>query len=74
MSVDTRLHAQCVSCGRLTDRGAKATLHEVVGFERDRSQGGTNHLLFRKRTGRVMCSRCAHTRQLTGSAEQEALL
>jgi hypothetical protein len=73
MAVDPR-RAPCVECARPTHVEASGTAHEVVGFERYRDQGGTNHVLFRHRTGRVMCDRCATAKQATGNAGQEALL
>jgi hypothetical protein len=48
---------RCIRCGTeiVTTRGIA---YEVTGFEVDREQGGTNHVLFRQRTGKVMCQRC----------------
>jgi hypothetical protein len=48
-------------------------LFEIVGFERERSQGGTNHVVARRRTGRIVGSCCARRVQ-AGVVEQEALL
>ena len=49
------------------------TSDEIVGFERERSQGGTNHVVARRRTGRVVGPCCARRVQ-AGVVEQEALL
>lgn len=64
----------CVECGKPIDVYGYGVVHEVKGFERGRSAGGTNHVLFRERTGRVMCQVCAHTKQNTGNASQGSLL
>jgi len=66
--------APCAECGRPTSVLARSTAYEVVGFERSRGQGGTNHVLFRKRTGRVMCAGCVALKASTGNAQQGALL
>lgn len=43
-------------CGtEIVSRGA---WHQVVGFEQDRSAGGTNALALRKRTEKVACNAC----------------
>jgi hypothetical protein len=46
---------------------------EVVGYHRPREQGGQNHVLFRRETGRFMCATCVARKQATGRAGQEAL-
>jgi len=48
-------------------------LYEITGFERDRSAGGTNHVIARQRTGRVVCDEHALMVQ-DGRVGQEALL
>lgn len=37
---------------------------EVVGFEAEREQGGTNHVELRKRTGVVWCATCVDVEKL----------
>lgn len=65
----------CLACGRQVDLLRSSGLaYEVIGYERERSAGGTNHVLFRRRTGRVLCQVCVHTRRDTGNAMQESLL
>jgi hypothetical protein len=61
----------CASCGRPVER---VELHEIVGFERDRSAGGTNHVVARHRTGRVVGSCCALRVQAGVPVEQGTLL
>lgn len=46
---------------------------EVVGFEADRHQGGTNHVELRRRTGRVWCATCVDIAK-HGLTEQGAML
>lgn len=36
----------------------KGAAFEIIGFEESRGAGGTNHVLWRKRTGKVMCPKC----------------
>jgi hypothetical protein len=48
--------------------------HEVVGFERDRRQGGTNALRCRRRTGKVAHIFCVDREAHQIGATQEALL
>lgn len=52
----------CCDCGQEieTTRGAA---WQISGFEMDRAEGGTNHVLWRKRTGEVMCATCVTTRK-----------
>ena len=64
----------CAECGKPTDTFAASTAYEVQGWEKQRPQGGTNHVLFRRRTGRVMCGGCTHLLRATGNAAQESLL
>jgi hypothetical protein len=60
---------RCCECERPLERVA---LYEIVGFERDRAQGGTNHVVARRRTGRVVGS-CCVLRVQAGLGEQQAL-
>lgn len=48
---------RCMACDKtLTD--LRGVGYEITGVERPREQGGTNHVLNRQRTGRVMCPGC----------------
>ncbi len=49
---------RCSTCGSDIDERVDKPWTEVVGWERHRNQGGTNHLALRKPTGRAMCKRC----------------
>ena len=62
---------QCVSCG---GRVEHVELYEIVGFEHERAQGGTNHVIARKRTGRVVGDCCAHRVKQGVPIEQGRLL
>ena len=66
----------CEEHGRYTalDPSDRTVLHEVIGYSRDRTAGGQNHVRFRRLTGRAMCGDCAARLQYAGSARQEALL
>lgn len=47
----------CCECGTEM-QSTRGAAFEITGFERERKQGGTNHVLWREPTGRVMCSTC----------------
>lgn len=51
-------YPRCVECGAPVSTSAGA-LHEIAGYERDREQGGTNHVIARRRTGRIVGRCCA---------------
>lgn len=63
---------RCEDCkhGPLTDRGV---FHEVIGFEQPRSGGGTNAIVLRKRTGKVVCGGCIAKRKAGISPDQGTL-
>lgn len=64
----------CCECGARVNPDARNVLHEVVGWDRPREQGGQNHVLRRRTTGRIMCSDCS-LRVVHGLAPgQESLL
>jgi len=48
-------------------------LYEVVGFTRPCSQGGANHIIARRETGRVVCARCAPRVEAGIDVSQEAM-
>lgn len=66
-------YPRCMVCGEhvLSARGA---LYEIRGFERARAQGGTNHVVARERTGRVVGDCCAGRVQRGEPVGQGALL
>jgi len=47
----------CAVCGKEVE-SLKDAAYEITGWERVREGGGTNHVLWRKRTDRVMCGGC----------------
>jgi hypothetical protein len=64
---------KCTLCGApIGDDGR--VYHEVVGFERDRKQGGTNALRCRRRTGRVAHPFCVDREAHQIGATQGSLL
>lgn len=63
---------RCIICEKPIDRLRTGVLHEITGFERDRSAGGTNHVVGRERTGRVVGLCCAYKVQ-SGRIEQVTL-
>lgn len=63
VTVAPRLTADsCLDCGEGI-ANAKTAWAEVIGWERPRSQGGTNHVALRQPTGRVRCGSCMNARQ-----------
>jgi hypothetical protein len=66
-------YPHCWECGAPVRTTARA-LYEIVGYERGREQGGTNHVIARRRTGRVVGPCCAERVQAGIDANQRALL
>ena len=62
----------CCECGAemVTTRGAA---FEIKGWERERKQGGTNHVLWREQTGRVMCPACVMKKTYGITSDQMTL-
>jgi hypothetical protein len=48
---------RCAKCDKAIT-STRESAYEIKGWEKARAAGGTNHVLFRERTGRVMCSTC----------------
>lgn len=63
---------RCVDCERPVEPRNGWT--EVMGFERSRTQGGTNHVALRVPTGRMLCEGCMHLRRNKINREQGRLL
>ena len=63
----------CIDCDEPVNPHDPNTLHEVVGFHRDRSAGGQNHVRFRAETGRLLCVSCANRRQYGIGTQQAAM-
>jgi len=68
--IPTSAYPRCLRCG---EPARRAALHEITGFERERSAGGTNHVIARKRTGRIVCPDCADKVQRGTDPEQGGL-
>lgn len=64
---------RCLECGEPVRPGGRV-LHEVTGFEAERTQGGTNHVIARRRTGRVVGGCCAERVRSGVPRTQESLL
>lgn len=47
---------------------------QVVGYEKDRKQGGTNALRARKRTGKALCDPCLAVVTARRDPQQEQLV
>jgi hypothetical protein len=62
----------CYECGKEFE-SSKGAAFRITGWEQERKEGGTNHVLWRERTGEVMCPSCVTARKYGGSAQQEAL-
>lgn len=62
----------CIECDRpVTPK--ENPWAEVIGFERKRESGGTNHVALRKRTGRIVCPECM-VKMLAGMASGQQSL
>jgi hypothetical protein len=65
-------YPRCLVCGAPVHPNSRM-LWEITGFERDRADGGTNHVIARQRTGRVVGD--CHAEQVrSGTVGQETLL
>ena len=62
----------CHECGEKIET-LQGAAFRITGWEQERDQGGTNHVLWRQRTGEIMCSTCVTKRKYGGSAQQGAL-
>ena len=71
-------YPSCVDCTLPVDVASTLSLREVIGFAKPRDQGGQNHVLYRRETGRWLCANCAARRKSTRKAgtvpAQESLL
>lgn len=56
--------AKCVDCGTAVAENDPGVYREVIGFERARSQGGTNAVHIRRLTGVYLCRSCGDLRRL----------
>jgi len=61
-------------CGQQVDPNALDTLEEVIGYSKRRTQGGQNHVMFRRPTGRLLRGECATKLKYGGSSDQGSLL
>ena len=72
MSLPESAYPRCLICGQPVMPSTRM-LWEITGYERDRAAGGTNHVIGRQRTGRVVGD--CHAEQVrSGSVGQESLL
>jgi len=62
----------CMICGE-AQPSIRYALYEIRGFEQDRKAGGTNHVIARERTGRIVGACCAF-KVREGRIGQESLL
>lgn len=65
----------CAFCGEEVASRDPESLEEAIGWTRSRPRGtgGLHHLRFWRKTGRVICGRCARAKAQTGIAEQQEL-
>lgn len=66
-------YARCASCGEPV-KPSPLVLHEVVGYTRPRSDGGANHIIARRETGRLVCADCSLSVQRGDDPAQGSLL
>lgn len=63
----------CMDCGK-PDLRWRSAWREVRGFDKARSQGGTNAVKLREPTGRVLCESCMVRRDHGLSPDQGSFL
>jgi hypothetical protein len=66
-------YPHCLVCGTTIVSTSRA-LYEITGYEREREQGGTNHVIARERTGRMVGPCCAERVRLGVDAGQQSFL
>jgi hypothetical protein len=60
MDLPASAYPRCLACDRpITRPDGPLVLTEVVGYTRPRSQGGANHIIGRRATGRFLCEACS---------------
>lgn len=64
---------RCTECGRQMDERVETVWCKVEGWEKKRSQGGTNHVALRKPLNAFMCPGCMDKLQSGVAARQLAL-
>lgn len=62
----------CSDCGKQIDPRSRLTWQKVVGWERTRHGGGTNHVALRHNLDEWMCNECVDKRK-TGERGQAKL-
>jgi len=65
---------KCAACSEQITFADRGVLHEVTGWSKPRAEGGTNHVIGRQETGRMVCGRCAALHKRGLPAGQAALL
>lgn len=64
---------ECATCHEpITD--IRNALMEITGWTEHRQAGGTNHVIARKRTGRLLCPSCGVDLKVGAERGQETLL
>jgi len=65
---------KCVECQREIDERIETVWTKVVGWEKKREQGGTNHLALREPLGENLCQGCMTLMQQGLSTGQQSLV
>jgi hypothetical protein len=66
-------HLSCTECGRGMDERYETVWNLVEGWEKRRSQGGTNHLACRRPRNQFRCAGCMEKILNGVAAGQESL-
>lgn len=64
---------ECCECGATISGSDRNVLREIAGWSALREQGGQNHVIGRKVTGRLMCGECAVRMRAGLAPAQETL-
>lgn len=64
----------CAACDQQITFADRGVLHEVTGWSKPRTEGGTNHVIGRHETGRMICGRCASLHKQGLPSGQSSLL
>jgi hypothetical protein len=64
----------CAKCGRSMDERIETVWRQVIGWEKKREQGGTNHLALREPLNQYCCNGCMTLLAAGIDPAQESLL
>ena len=74
MEIHSPYEYPCSQCTRLVDERREVIWSQVIGWEKKREAGGTNHVALRRPQNLFMCDDCMTKLQQGVSPDQQTLL